>query len=173
MIVVVFDPWRSFINENGGLMHIVSKAVANGWTVFIGLGLLGSAFTCQHGAFLIAESLERPMKKRRVKVTTRALLLCGVLEAAACGIMGFLAFLDTEGNVINNFLELSSQNMRRAGNVGRILICMTMFFAYPVTSFVIWHVFVVFFFRGRRTHEGNDASVLGRRNRRETMMAVW
>ena len=97
MIIVVFSPWRSSINENGGLIHIVSTSVVNGSTVFIGLGVMGNAFVCQHGAFLIAGSLERPTKKRWAKVTSRALLLCGILEAA-CGIMGYLAFLDdTEG----------------------------------------------------------------------------
>ena len=62
--------------------------------------------------------------------------------------------------------------MRRAGNAGRALICVTMFFAYPVTSFVIRHVVVVFFFRGRRAREGDDASVLSRRDRRVTITLV-
>jgi sodium-coupled neutral amino acid transporter 11 len=96
-IVVVFSPVRSSIKENGGLMHIVSNSIINGSTVFIGLGVLGFAFVCQHSAFLIAGSLERPTKKRWAKVTSRALLLCGILEAM-CGIMGYLAFSnDTEG----------------------------------------------------------------------------
>jgi hypothetical protein len=60
--VVVFSPWRSSINENGGLIHIVSNSVVNGSTVFIGLGVLGFAFVCQHSAFLNAGSLERPTK---------------------------------------------------------------------------------------------------------------
>jgi hypothetical protein len=76
------------------------------------------------------------------------------------------------GDVLNNFLDLPGQNMRRAGNVGRTFICLTMFFAYPVTSFVIRHVFVVFFFRGRRALEGDDASVLGRRDRRVAMTLI-
>ena len=70
------------------------------------------------------------------------------------------------GDVLNNFLDLPGQNMRRAGNVGRALICLTMFFVYPMDSFVIRHVFVVFFFRGRRAHDGDDAAVLSRRDRR-------
>jgi hypothetical protein len=70
------------------------------------------------------------------------------------------------GDVLNNFLDLPSQNMRRAGNAGRALICATMFFVYPMDSFVLRHVFVVFFFRGRRAREGDDASVLTRRDRR-------
>jgi sodium-coupled neutral amino acid transporter 11 len=95
--IVIFSPWRSSINDNGGLMHIVSNSFVNGSTVFIGLGVMGNAFVCQHSAFLIAGSLEHPTRKRWAKVTSRALLLCGILEAA-CGIMGYLAFGDeTEG----------------------------------------------------------------------------
>ena len=62
--------------------------------------------------------------------------------------------------------------MRRAGNAGRALICVTMFFAYPVTSLVLRHVFVVLFFRGRRAREGDDASVLNRRDRRVTTTLI-
>jgi hypothetical protein len=76
------------------------------------------------------------------------------------------------GDILNNFLDLPGQNMRRAGNAGRILICVTMFFAYPVTSFVIRHIVVVFFFRGRRADEGDDASVLSRRDQRVTITLV-
>jgi hypothetical protein len=70
------------------------------------------------------------------------------------------------GDVLNNFLTLPSQTMRRAGNAGRALICATMFFVYPMDSFVLRHVFVVFFFRGRRAREGDDALVLSRKDRR-------
>jgi hypothetical protein len=47
-----------------------------------------------------------------------------------------------------------------------------MFFAYPVTSLVLRHVFVVLFFRGRRAREGDDASVLNRRDRRVTTTLI-
>jgi hypothetical protein len=76
------------------------------------------------------------------------------------------------GDVLNNFLDLPSENMRRAGNAGRALICVTMFLVYPMDSFVLRHIFVVFFFRGRRAREGDDASVLNRRDRRVTTTLV-
>ena len=63
----------------------------------MGLGVLSFAFVCQHSAFIVAGSLERPTKKRWAHATSTALSLCVVLEAA-CGIAGYLAFLEnTEG----------------------------------------------------------------------------
>lgn len=58
-----------------------------------------SCTVCQHSAFIVAGSLERPTKKRWAQATSRALILCGVLELL-CGITGYLAFLDeTEGKI--------------------------------------------------------------------------
>lgn len=51
-------------------------------------------------------------------------------------------------------------------------MCTTMFFVYPMDSFVCRHVLVVLFFRGRRAHEGDDASVLARRDRRVAITLV-
>lgn len=144
-------------------------------TVFIGLGVLGFAFVCQHSAFLNAASLVRPTRDRWGKVTRRALVICLVLESS-CGIFGYLAFLDeTEGNVLNNFSHLRNDPMARmTGQVGRILICATMFVVYPVDSFVLRHVCVVFFFRGRKAQEGDAESVLERWDRRVgTTVAIY
>lgn len=62
--------------------------------------------------------------------------------------------------------------MKRAGNVARGLMCTTMFFVYPLDSFVCRHVLVVLFFRGRRAHEGDDASVLARKDRRVAITLI-
>ncbi len=62
--------------------------------------------------------------------------------------------------------------MKRAGNIARGLMCTTMFFVYPMDSFVCRHVLVVLFFRGRRAHEGDDASVLNRKDRRVAITLI-
>lgn len=62
--------------------------------------------------------------------------------------------------------------MRKAANVARVLMCTTMFFVYPIDSFVCRHVLVVLFFRGRRAHEGDDATVLNRRDRRVAVTLI-
>lgn len=51
-------------------------------------------------------------------------------------------------------------------------MCTTMFFVYPMDSFVCRHVLVVLFFRGRRAHEGDDAAVLARKDRRVAITLV-
>ena len=49
-----------------------------------------------------------------------------------------------------------------------------MMFVYPLESFVSRHVCVVMLFRGRRAHEGEDAAILNRRDRRISLtMALY
>jgi len=49
-----------------------------------------------------------------------------------------------------------------------------MIFVYPLESFVARHVCVVTLFRGRRAHEGEDAAILNRRDRRISLtMALY
>ena len=171
LVVVVFSPVTESLENNGGLLKIASESVINTSTIFIGLGVLSFAFVCQHSAFIVAGSLERPTKERWGTVTSRALTLCLILEAS-CGISGYLAFLDTtQGDILNNFLVFGGV-ITRAANLARGLLCTTMFFVYPVDSFVCRHVLVVLFFRGRRAHEGDDASVLNRRDRRIAMTLI-
>ena len=171
VVVVLFSPVSSSIEENGGLKAIASESIIKSSTIFIGLGVLSFAFVCQHSAFIVAGSLERPTKKRWGTATSRALSLCVILEAAI-GIAGYLSFLDkTEGDILNNFLSLGG-NTHTAANVARGLLCTTMFFVYPMDSFVCRHVLVVLFFRGRRAHEGDDAAVLSRKDRRIAMTLI-
>jgi solute carrier family 38 (sodium-coupled neutral amino acid transporter), member 11 len=171
LVVVIFSPVSETLEENGGLLAIASESVIETSTIFIGLGVLSFAFVCQHSAFIVAGSLEKPTKERWGMATSRALSLCLVLEAA-CGIAGYLAFLEkTQGDVLNNFLVLGG-SITKAANLARGLLCTTMFFVYPVDSFVCRHVLVVLFFRGRRAHEGDDASVLNRRDRRIAMTLI-
>jgi hypothetical protein len=171
LVVVLFSPVSSSIEEHGGLKQIASKSIMKSSTIFIGLGVLSFAFVCQHSAFIVAGSLEKPTKKRWARATSTALSLCVILEASI-GIAGYLAFLEkTEGDILNNFLSLGGE-IKHAANIARGLLCTTMFFVYPMDSFVCRHVLVVLFFRGRRAHEGDDAAVLSRRDRRVALTLV-
>ena len=172
VIVVIFSPYSSSLEQHGGLQQIAAQSIIKTNTVFIGLGVLSFAYVCQHGAFIIAGSLENPTRMRWGQVTGFALSLCVILEGA-CGISGYLGFLeDTDGNILNNFLSMDDGLDRNAANVARALLCVTMFFVYPMDSFVCRHVLVVLLFRGRRAHEGDDASVLNRKDRRVAMTLV-
>jgi len=171
IVVIIFCPVSETLDDHGGLFEVASNSVLNGATVFIGIGVLSFAFVCQHGAFIIAGSLENPTKERWGKATGRALSVCVVLELAI-GVAGYLAFLDdTDGDILNNFLGMSGTREHGA-HVARGLLCVTMFFVYPVDSFVCRHVLVVLLFRGRRAHEGEDSAVLSRRDRRVAMTVI-
>jgi sodium-coupled neutral amino acid transporter 11 len=132
-------------------------------TVFVGLGVLSFAFVCQHSAFIIAGSLERPTKSRWASSTRSALLVACTL-ALSCGVGGFMGFQDdTQGNILNSLDD------SWPANIARGLLGTTMLFVYPMESFVARHVCMVLFFKGRSAHEGDDTSVLNRRDRRVTL----
>lgn len=119
VIVVIFSPYSSSLEQHGGLQQIAAQSIIKTNTVFIGLGVLSFAYVCQHGAFIIAGSLEKPTRTRWGQVTGFALSLCVVLEGA-CGISGYLGFLgDTDGNILNNFLSMDDGLDRNAANVAR------------------------------------------------------
>eukprot|EP00559_Dactyliosolen_fragilissimus_P002232 CAMPEP_0184858172 /NCGR_PEP_ID=MMETSP0580-20130426/3298_1 /TAXON_ID=1118495 /ORGANISM="Dactyliosolen fragilissimus" /LENGTH=905 /DNA_ID=CAMNT_0027354175 /DNA_START=70 /DNA_END=2787 /DNA_ORIENTATION=+ len=168
VIVAVFSPVQSSVHNAGGIEHIIEHSQYKPTTFFIGLGVLSFAFVCQHSAFIIAGSLERPTKERWSKVTYIALVTCAIL-ATIMGIFGYLGFMtNTEGNILNNLgtSDLSNITTSRASNIGRGLLCVTMFFVYPVESFVARHICIVLFFKGRSAHDGDDHSVLQRTDRR-------
>eukprot|EP00550_Attheya_septentrionalis_P001444 CAMPEP_0198290222 /NCGR_PEP_ID=MMETSP1449-20131203/8170_1 /TAXON_ID=420275 /ORGANISM="Attheya septentrionalis, Strain CCMP2084" /LENGTH=660 /DNA_ID=CAMNT_0043988699 /DNA_START=42 /DNA_END=2021 /DNA_ORIENTATION=- len=164
MIIAIFSPFQNAVEEQGGINEVLSRSIVHPTTVFVGLGVLSFAFVCQHSAFIIAGSLEQPSKKRWSKVTSRALCICAFL-ASICGITGYLGFMEaTEGNILNNFV--GDESFHFAANVARGLLCSTMFLVYPMESFVTRHVCVVLLFQGRRAHEGEDHSILDRKDRR-------
>ncbi|CAB9524972.1 Putative sodium-coupled neutral amino acid transporter 11 [Seminavis robusta] len=139
-------------------------------TIFVGLGVLSFAFVCQHSAFIIAGSLERPTLARWSNVTNAALVVCAAL-ALTCGTAGYLGFLQaTQGNIINN-LPMTGDIL---SNTARGMLGTTMLLVYPMESFVARHVLVVLLFEGRRAHEGDDSSILARRDRRVALtMALY
>jgi hypothetical protein len=139
------------------------KSIIHYDTIFVGLGVLSFAFVCQHSAFIIAGSLEKPTKERWASVTRTSLVVCCSL-ALLCGVGGFVGFQDsTQGNILNNL------DNSLPANIARALLGTTMLFVYPMESFVSRHVCVVLFFQGRSAHEGDDTSVLNRRDRRVTL----
>lgn len=147
-----------------GWNHLdISTNIVHYDTIFVGLGVLSFAFVCQHSAFIIAGSLEQPTKTRWQQVTQTSLSVC-VFLALLCGIGGYIGYQDkTKGDILNN-LDDSWQ-----ANLARTLLGITMLFVYPMESFVARHVCVVLFFQGRSAHEGDDTSVLNRRDRRITL----
>jgi len=165
-IVVIFAPASTSISNAGSLQNIISESTIYPRTFFVGLGVLSFAFVCQHSAFIIAGSLKNPTKQRWGTVTKCAMIICGIL-ATSIGVIGYIAFgNDTTGNILNNFETVQDLQTRRAANIARALLCTTMFFVYPLESFVSRHVTVVTLFQGRRAHEGDDHSVLARWDRR-------
>jgi sodium-coupled neutral amino acid transporter 11 len=135
-------------------------------TVFVGLGVLSFAFVCQHSAFIIAGSLEKPTKSRWASATRIALTFACSL-ALMCGMGGYVGFQEkAQGNILNSLDESPPANLARA------LLGTTMLFVYPMESFVARHVCVVLFFEGRSAHEGDDTSVLNRRDRRITLTII-
>jgi sodium-coupled neutral amino acid transporter 11 len=136
-------------------------------TIFVGLGVLSFAYVCQHSAFIIAGSLEKPTLQRWSVVTAMTLVLCCLLEMTM-GVSGYLAFgRQTQGNIINNL-----DPTLWSANLARGLLGTTMLFVYPLESFVARHVCVVLFFSGRRAHDGDDSSILNRRDRRIGLTVV-
>ena len=138
LIVGKYSPVPQTIREEGGLVNLISNhSNPNGKTFFIGIGVLCFAFVCQHSAFIIAASLDKPTKQRWNKVTGSALTTCAVL-AVAMGVAGYLGFVDdTDGDVLVNLgrMALTADDAtKRASNIARGLLCTTMFFVYPVVS---------------------------------------
>ena len=159
-LVVYNAPMAASLEIEGGWRGLLSHAVH--WdTMFVGVGVLSFAFVCQHSAFIIAGSLDRPTIQRWSIVTKIALSFC-VCLALLCGICGYTGYFEaTQGNILTN-LDPKSWS----ANTARAMLGTTMLFVYPLESFVARHVCVVLLFEGRRAHEGEDASVLNRRDRR-------
>lgn len=175
VIVSLCSPVKESLVSIGGVQALTS------WdynfrpsTLFVGLGVLSFAFVCQDSSFIIAGSLKRPTKDRWGIVTRSSLLTCAFL-ATLIGLTGFLGFSDdTQGNILNNFMDSETKNkiaygflpVEKATKLARILVGMTMFTVYPLASYVARHVLVVLLFVGRQAHEGDDHTVLARRDRR-------
>uniref|UniRef100_A0A7S1FR11 Amino acid transporter transmembrane domain-containing protein n=1 Tax=Corethron hystrix TaxID=216773 RepID=A0A7S1FR11_9STRA len=110
IVVAVYSPTRRSVEEHGGFMNIVAESTFRPRTVFVGVGVLSFAFVCQHSAFIVAKSLDRPTHRRWGKVTGYALALAG-LVSLVCGVTGYVGFMeDTEGDVLNTFLQFDDDD---------------------------------------------------------------
>mmetsp|Transcript_15111 Transcript_15111/g.32799 ORF Transcript_15111/g.32799 Transcript_15111/m.32799 type:complete len:632 (+) Transcript_15111:106-2001(+) len=142
LFIAAFSPIKENVAANGGIGEILKNDGINS-TLFVGLGILSTAMACQHSAFIVANSLENKSRQRWRWVTHQSI----ALSAALClvlGICGYLGFLDmTQGDVLNNFPLDSMQ-----ANAARVLLAFTMFFTYPMESFVARHVLIMLVHNG-------------------------
>lgn len=179
-IIATFSPTSESISDAGGLATILSESTFRPRTLFVGLGIISFAFSCQHSSLIIAGSLENPTRERWNTISLAAFIFVSVL-AMIIGSFGYVGFLEeTKGNILINFpLPYEVDILKdiiaaRGANVGRALLCGTMFCVYPLESFVARHVLMTNMFQGRDAHEGDDHSVLDRLDRRvATTVALY
>lgn len=136
LVVFVFlnSPIENSIENSGGVVKLMLNNSIKP-TLFIGLGILSVAMACQHSSFIVYGSLENGTMKRWTTVTGYSIGISTVL-CAFLGISGFMGYLDeTQGDILNNF-----NGHTFAENGARALLAVTMFFTYPMESFVGRHV---------------------------------
>jgi sodium-coupled neutral amino acid transporter 11 len=166
LFIATCSPISASVQSNGGWEKIVTQTMVRPQTFFSGFGVLTFAFVCQHSAFILAGSLERPTKQRWAAVAHFSLAISGAL-AVICGVAGYLAFLDeTDGNILNNMKTIQDPLMTQLNRIAQGMLLVCMFFVYPLEAFVLRHVSMVLFFKGRAAHEGLDHLVLARPDRR-------
>jgi len=190
LIVVIYSPIQKSLAAAGGLGFFtlgrgggvgsggggtfISESSATMTSLFSGLGVLSFAFVCQHSAFIIATSLNKPTKERWGIVTGRAINCCAIL-ATIISVAGYLGYGENvTGNILNDFgtSPFDDDRTRIASYYAKAGLCVTMFFVYPVELFVARHACVVTLFKGRDAFEGNDRSVLARLDRRFILTVI-
>ena len=135
--IVLYAPIKETVSEAGGFGQVMKDEWFRPLTSFIGLGVLSCAMTCQHAAFIIGGSLANRTRARWAAVTYRSIFVAGT-ATGVIGICGYLGFLGaTQGDVLNNFDPESI-----VANVARGMLATTMFFTYPMESFVARHVVI-------------------------------
>ena len=145
-----FSPIRESVSDAGGFGEVLSDNAIRP-SLFIGLGVLSTAMACQHSAFIVSGSLENRTQSRWKTVTVTSISLAAML-CAIMGVCGFLGFLDeTQGDILNNFGEGGI-----AANGARALLAITMFFTYPMESFVARHVLIQLLHNGDMDSINNE-----------------
>ena len=155
-IVTVFAPVKESVQNEGGLREVIRGSIIN-YGFFIGFGVLTTAMTCQHSAFIVSGSLKNLSSKRWAIVTMISMLTACVL-CAMLGIAGYLGFLEeTKGDVLNNFEYDTIE-----ATVARLLLAFTMVFTYPMEAFVARHVIIKLIYDGDMDGDNHeDSSLLG------------
>jgi len=84
---------------------------------------------------------------------TSASISTAIIHKILMGIVEYLGFIEeTQGNVLSNFPSASIQ-----ANVSRGLLAITMFFTYPMESFMVRHVIVdLFHNENMENRQGNE-----------------
>ncbi|CAB9517552.1 Putative sodium-coupled neutral amino acid transporter 11 [Seminavis robusta] len=142
IFIALYSPIGTSVSEAGGFWEVLGSNTINS-RLFIGLGVISTAMACQHSAFIVSGSMQEKTSTAWSVVTKYSLLIALVL-CSLLGTMGFLGFLDeTQGNILNNFDPDTV-----AANGARGLLAITMFFTYPMESFVARHVVAKIFFNG-------------------------
>lgn len=150
IFITVYAPIEDRVSAAGGFWEVLGNSTINS-RLFIGLGIISTAMACQHSAFIVNGSLNDKTPSNWATVTKYSLLVA-LLLCALLGTMGFLGFLEeTKGNVLNNFATGSV-----AANGARGLLAITMFFTYPMESFVARHVIAKILFNGDSEGEVED-----------------
>ncbi|KAL7531234.1 hypothetical protein ACHAWF_003682 [Thalassiosira exigua] len=140
--IAAYAPIKETVEAQGGFGEVLKNDGINS-TLFVGLGILSTAMACQHSAFIVANSLEDKTRRRWRWVTNQSIALSAVL-CLILGVCGYLGFLGTtQGDVLNNFPLESMQ-----ANAARMLLAFTMFFTYPMESFVARHVLIMLVHNG-------------------------
>eukprot|EP00986_Skeletonema_menzelii_P003267 scaffold980_cov140-Skeletonema_menzelii.AAC.6 len=167
-LVAGFSPIKESVSASGGIIQLISdEKILDISTFFIGFGVCSFAFVCQDSSFIIAGSMSKPTKFRWKKVTQGAMLTCVILELTM-GVSGYLAYQkNSVGNILNNM-----NTHHWSGITSRVIMVTTMFFAYPINLYIGRHACMVLFFKGVSAHEGDDARVLTRRDRRIILTLV-
>jgi sodium-coupled neutral amino acid transporter 11 len=148
IFIAAFSPVAETVEQYGGFGMILRNDGINN-TLFIGLGILSTAMACQHSAFIVANSLENKTRSRWSWVTKQSIGLSAIL-CAILGICGYLGFMgQTQGDVLNNFPLGTVQ-----ADGARILLAFTMFFTYPMESFVARHVLIMLIHNGDMDAKG-------------------
>uniref|UniRef100_A0A7R9ZBJ0 Amino acid transporter transmembrane domain-containing protein n=1 Tax=Pseudictyota dubia TaxID=2749911 RepID=A0A7R9ZBJ0_9STRA len=153
--VAGYAPIEETLSQAGGFGEVLKE----NWikpSLFIGLGIISTAMACQHSAFIVSGSLENKTQRRWSTVTVISITFASVL-CAAMGICGYLGFLgETQGDILNNFPGNSV-----ASNGARMLLAITMFFTYPMESFVARHVLVMLLHQGDMDAVNNEGGRYG------------
>ena len=143
IFIATYSPIQDTVADAGGFGQVLLNDSVEP-TLFIGLGILSTAMACQHSAFIVSGSLENKTMTRWAKVTGFSITISAIL-CLILGTCGYLGFLDaTQGDVLNNFAQDEF-----LPNGARFLLAITMFFTYPMESFVARHVVV------QLMHEGD------------------
>ena len=141
VLILSVAPIQKSIEESGGLMTIVTSPdnLVRWNTIFVGVGVFSFAFVCQHAAFLVSDSLERPTLQRWSLVSKSTMILTGILTMIF-GVGGYLAYGDALSGDILKRLPSDSWITRASS----LVLGVHMMLVYPMESFVARHICMLF-----------------------------